>query len=206
MAALALQSLLAEADAPILHPRIDLRTGLVASGVLAPQARLETLARTLRSARRAWRAAGFTSPISVPLLGTFDADWLDDVAREAGCGPKSLTFALDEREIVRSGPEFAIALRARGWGVALDADPACPLPFGAAARNLYSELVLDAPSPLDPYLAFDSCVRTPLGRRIHAAKEAGLMVTARSVEDDATASLLALAGFDRAGGPVAEQP
>ncbi|MBL8549137.1 MAG: hypothetical protein JNJ73_04065 [Hyphomonadaceae bacterium] len=195
-----------ETDAPVLFPRIDLRTGLVASGALGPQPNLEALGQALKSARRAWRGAGFVAPLSAPLWRVdLDAEWLDDVAREAGCTPHSLSFELDETQMQRAGPALAVALRARGWGVTLNTDPDCPLPFGKHARSLYTEILLDAPDQVDPYLALDACTHSPLGRRIFAAKEAGIMVTARTVNDDATASLLALAGFDRAGGKVAAQ-
>jgi hypothetical protein len=117
---------------------------------------------------------------------------------------RALTFELEERAVTRMGPALAENLRARGWGVALNADPDCPLPFGTDARGLYTEVILDAPRPIDPYLAVDHCLATPLGRRIYAAKEAGLLVTARSVDSDAEAALLAIVGFDRAGGRVAE--
>jgi EAL domain-containing protein (putative c-di-GMP-specific phosphodiesterase class I) len=135
-----------------------------------------------------------------------DPDWVADAAREAGLSPRSLTFELYETAIVRGGSEFAERLRAQGWGVALVGDAQCPLPFGKHARALYTEVVLDAPTPIDPYLATQSCDRSPVGRRIYAAKEAGLVVTAREARTDGEAALLALAGFDRAGGPVAAQP
>lgn len=202
------ESLLVQSPLPV-RPRIDLRTGLVAAGALDAPERLSKLVRTLRDARYAWRAAGFTAPLSFALpdeLLSADAEWICDAAREAGCNPRNLTFELEERALVRSGPFVAEALRARGWGVALIADEDCPMPFGARARALYTELVLEAPNPLDPYLATDPRELSPLGRRLYAAKEAGLIITARSVKSDEHASLLALAGFDRAGGAIAAQP
>lgn len=191
-----------------LRPRIDLRTGLVAAGALDAPESLSKLVRTLRDARYAWRAAGFTAPLSFALpheLLTTDAEWICDAAREAGCSPRNLTFELDERALVRAGQFVAEALRARGWGVALIADEDCPMPFGARARALYTELVLRAPNPLDPYLATDPRELSPLGRRLYAAKEAGLIITAHEVKSEAHAALLALAGFDRAGGAIAAQ-
>ncbi|MGE0829416.1 MAG: hypothetical protein AB7O04_08710, partial [Hyphomonadaceae bacterium] len=185
-------------------------TGLVAAGALDAPVSLSALAREVRDARQAWRAAGFTAPFSVALSDELvcgaDPEWIADAAREAGCNPRTLTFELDERVLMRAGFAVAESLRARGWGVALVGDPECPLPFGKHARGLYTELILDAPFPLDPYLAVDACERSPLGRRIFAAKEAGLILTARHVRDDAEGALLALAGFDRAGGPIAMQP
>jgi len=208
-AALKLETLFVQGAPLPLRPRIDLRTGMVAAGALAAPESLSKLVRNLRDARYAWRAAGFTAPLSFALpdeLVSTDAEWLSDAAREAGCNPRGLTFELDERAIIRRGPMVAEALRARGWGVALIADEACPTPFGARARALYTELILEAPNPLDPYLATDPREHTPVGRRLYAAKEAGLIITAREVKSEAHASLLALAGFDRAGGLVAAQP
>ncbi|MDZ4692395.1 hypothetical protein [Terricaulis sp.] len=49
-----------------------------------------------------------------------------------------------------------------------------------------------------------SVVRTPLGRRLLAAKAAGLVVTAENVNSASQARTLAIAGFDRGGGPFAE--
>ena len=95
-------------------------------------------------------------------------------------------------------------MRARGWGVALRGDPNCPLPFGARARALYTELVLDAPEPMDPFLAVESADRSPLGQRLIAARGAGLVITADNVRSPAQAKVLAMAGFDRGGGPFAE--
>src|SRR5688572_31658447 len=57
--------------------------------------------------------------------------------------PRSTLFPYTT--LFRSGCGIAENLRARGWGVILRGDPECPLPFGARARTLYSELVLDAP-------------------------------------------------------------
>jgi hypothetical protein len=96
------------------------------------------------------------------------------------------------------------ALRARGWGVALRGDPECPLPFGERARALYTELVLAAPEAPDPFLGVERGDRSPLGRRLLAAKAAGLVITAESVCNTAQARTLAIAGFDRGGGPFAE--
>ncbi len=88
--------------------------------------------------------------------------------------------------------------------VALRGDPRCPLPFGTRARALYSELVLEAPETPDPFLAMDNGDRSPLGRRLLAAKAAGLVITAETVRTAAQARTLAIAGFDRGGGPFAE--
>ena len=60
------------------------------------------------------------------------------------------------------------------------------------------------PAKLDPFLAVEGGDRSPLGRRLLAAKAAGLIITAQSVQNAAQAKLLAMAGFDRGGAPYAE--
>ena len=56
----------------------------------------------------------------------------------------------------------------------------------------------------DPFLAMEDGDRSPLGRRLLAAKAAGLVITAETVRTAAQARTLAIAGFDRGGGPFAE--
>ncbi|MEZ6022097.1 MAG: hypothetical protein R3C16_01485 [Hyphomonadaceae bacterium] len=70
----------------------------------------------------------------------------------------------------------------------LRGDPQCPLPFGVRARTLYSEVVLQSPPPDDPYFAMDEEDRSPLARRIIAAKAAGLVITAETVRTAAQAA------------------
>lgn len=194
--------------------RVDLRVGALAAGVVRPrEATSETftfsnLARLLRGARMAWRERGAYAPLTlaVPadLYEDLEADLLSEAAIEAGCTRQKLSFELCERAVVRSGPNLAEDLRVRGWGVALRGDPECPVPFGARARVLYTELVLDAPETPDPFLAMTDGDRSPLGRRLLAAKAAGLVITAETVRTAAQARTLAIAGFDRGGGPFAE--
>jgi hypothetical protein len=129
---------------------------------------------------------------------------LSEAVIEAGCTRRNLNVQLNERELVSAGPALAEDLRARGWNVVLRGDPECPLPFGAKARNLYCELVVQAPLLLDPFLAMDDGDRSPLGRRLLAAKGAGLVITAESVLTASQARTLAIAGFDRGGGVFAE--
>ncbi|MGE0743113.1 MAG: hypothetical protein AB7O98_17380 [Hyphomonadaceae bacterium] len=194
--------------------RVDLRVGALAGGVVRPRGAPEeafafsNLARVLRGARMAWLERNAHAPLTLALpadiQATLEADLLSEAAIEAGATRRSLAFELHEREIVNAGPALAEQLRARGWNVVLRADPACPLPFGVRARSLYSELVLDAPSTPDPFLAMEDGDRSPLGRRLLAAKAAGLVITAESVASVAQARMLAIAGFDRGGGPFAE--
>ncbi|GAM99171.1 hypothetical protein U91I_02813 [alpha proteobacterium U9-1i] len=197
-----------------LGGRVDLRVGALAAGVVRPRGapddafQFSNLARVLRAARMQWRERGASGSVAlaVPaqLYGSLEADLLSEAAIEAGCTRRSLGFELCEREIVSKGPGLAEDLRARGWGVILRGDPDCPLPFGARARALYSELVLEAPDSPNPYLALEDGDRTPLGRRLLAAKAAGLVITAETVRSAGQAKLLAIAGFDRGGGPFAE--
>jgi hypothetical protein len=204
----------AEPLAFTIGARVDLRVGALAAGVVRPRGAateafaFSGLARLLRGARMAWleRGAHAQLVLAVPaeIQAALEADLLSEAAIEAGCTRRSLAFELHEREIVAAGPALAEDLRARGWSVVLRGDPECPLPFGVRARALYSELVLDAPPAPDPYLAMDAGDRSPLGRRLIAAKAAGLVITGESVLSAAQARTLAIAGFDRGGGPFAE--
>lgn len=193
--------------------RVDLRLGSVASGVVRPRAPAEEafgfsqLARLLRAARMAWRDrahANLTLAIPAEIQNSLEADLLTEAAVEAGCTRRALTFELHERQMVDAGPALAEDLRARGWGVCLRGDPDCPLPFGARARALYAEVVLQAPDMSDPFLAVADTDRSPLGRRLMAARAAGIIITAEAVRTAHEARTLAIAGFDRGGGPHAE--
>ena len=194
--------------------RVDLRVGALAAGVVRPRAPAEeafafsNLARLLRAARMAWRERGAHAPLTLAVApemhAELEADLLSEAAIEAGCVRHSLAFELCERRVVADGGALAEALRERGWGVALRGDPDCPLPFGVRARALYSELVLEAPLANDPFLAMEDGDRSPLGRRVLAAKAAGLIITADTVRTTGQARTLAIAGFDRGGGPFAE--
>jgi hypothetical protein len=197
-----------------LGARVDLRVGALAAGVVRPRGAPEEafafthLSRVLRAARMQWRERGAhgTLALALPsaLYSSLEADLLSEAALESGCTRRGLGFEICEREIVSKGPGLAEDLRARGWGVILRGDPDCPLPFGVKARTLYNELVLEAPDTPNPYLALEDGDRTPLGRRLLAAKAAGLVITAETVRSANQAKLLAIAGFDRGGGPFAE--
>jgi hypothetical protein len=194
--------------------RVDLRIGALASGVVRPRGdaveafSFSNLSRLLRAARMTWRErgayTGLVLAVAPELQCDLEADLLSEAANEAGCTRQGLNFELCERELIRGGVSLAEELRARGWGVTLRGDAQCPLPFGAKARALYSELVLEAPETPDPFLAVEGGDRTPLGQRLLAAKAAGLVITAEGVRNAAQARMLAMAGFDRGGGPFAE--
>jgi hypothetical protein len=194
--------------------RVDLRVGALASGVGRPRDvsketfAFSNLARLLRAARMTWHERGAYAPLALAVPDAFhadlEADLLSEAAVEAGCTRQKLSFELSERAILAAGPALAEGLRACGWGVVLRGDPECPLPFGTRARALYTELVLDAPDSPDPFLAMESGDRSPLGRRLLAAKAAGMAITAETVRTPSQARVLAIAGFDRGGGPFAE--
>jgi len=202
----------AEPLAFAIGARVDLRVGALAAGVVRPRGEeaysFTHLARTLRGARMAWKERNLHAPLTLAVAGeahaNVEADLLSEAAVEAGCTRRTLSFELCERRIVAEGPSLAENLRAMGWAIALRGDPECPLPFAARVRTLYSELVLPMPEAPDPYLAVDARDRSPLGRRLLAAKAAGLIITAESVSSGAAARTLAIAGFDRGGGPFAE--
>jgi hypothetical protein len=194
--------------------RVDLRIGAIAAGIVRARGANEetfaysSLTRLIRGARMAWRERGIHSglALSLPreLHATLTADLLGEAANEAGCTRQLFSFELDERAIVDSGPELAEALRAQGWGVILRGDPECALPFGARARALYTELVLDCADAPAPFLALEGGDRTPLGQRLLSARAADITLTAEIVRSAAQARTLAIAGFDRGGGPFAE--
>ena len=194
--------------------RIDLRVGAIAAGVVRPRGpapeafAFTSLARLLRAARMTWRerAQHAALVLAVPdeICADIDPDLLSEAAIEAGCTRRTFSFELSERQIIASGPALAEDLRARGWTICLRGDPDCPLPFGARARALYSELVLPAPETPGPYLALEGGDRTPLGRRLIAANAAGIILTAEGVRNTSHARVLAIAGFDRGAGPYAE--
>jgi len=194
--------------------RVDLRVGVIAAGIVRPRGTpddafsFSNLARVMRAARMTWKEraphAGLSLALPSEIQSTLEADLLSDAVTEAGCTRRLFSFELCERQIIARGPTLAEDLRARGWSVALRGDPECPLPFGARARSLYNELIVQTPDAPDPYLALEGRDRTPLGRRILAAKGAGIVITAESVRTATQARVLALAGFDRGGGPFAE--
>lgn len=204
----------AEPLAFAIGARVDLRVGALAAGVVRPMGEAEdafaysNLARLVRGARMAWLERGAHAVLTLAVPGEvqngLEADLLSEAATEAGCTRRNFNFQLNERELVSTGPALAEELRARGWNVVLRGDPDCPLPFGAKARNLYCELVVQAPLLPDPFLAMEDGDRSPLGRRLLAAKAAGLVITAESVLTTSQARTLAIASFDRGGGPFAE--
>lgn len=202
----------AEPLAFAIGARVDLRVGALTAGVVRPLGDdafiYSRLARLVRGARMAWldrgAHAGLTLAVPSEVQSSLEADLLSEAVIEAGCTRQGLSFQLNERQLVSTGSALAEDLRARGWSISLRGDPECPLPLGARARNLYAELVVDAPLAPDPFLGLAEGERSPFGRRLLAAKAAGLIVTAEAVLTPSQARALAIAGFDRGGGPFAE--
>lgn len=190
----------------LLRPRFDLRTGRPAG------ARIEAgFLSTPRQAQEALEAAGaragalglggaLSLPLGERLSFPAQAQALCEAAQAAGFAPGALTFEIEERALIARAATLAEELRARGWRVALRGDPLCPLPFGAKARGLYQEVVVTAARLPSPFLGVGDGERDPLGRRILAAREAGLTLTVEGVGDAHSAKLWLLAGFDRAEG------
>jgi hypothetical protein len=189
-------------------PRRDLRTGVVAAGVVRAWTLEGDLVDALVTGRKAWRNAGHTSPLAiVPAFERLaDAASAGDLAAEIqlnDISPRAVDIEVSESDLAGRSLAGIERLRARGFGVALAVDPDCPLPLGARARSLFTELLLPAPSRLDPFLGCEALDSSPVARRLFAARECGLVVTAVGVGDHTWARALLAAGFDRGEGPFA---
>jgi hypothetical protein len=194
-----------------IAPRLDLRTGAVAAGAAtidAPGLTPRWIA-ALGDARTAWRAAGYGAPLSclAPASAVSDvqgAGDLDAALRAAGFEMRTLTLEVEETALLADRAASIAALerlRARGWGVLLRSAPECPLPLGARARSLFTEILVAAPADITPYLGLEGFDEAPLARRVRAAANAGLNVTASGLNSLAQAGLLIAGGFDRGEGP-----
>lgn len=196
------------AEGVTIRPRRDLRTGVVAAGALRAWTIEGDLVDALVAARKAWREAGHTAPLAIaPAFECLaDAASAGDLAASlqmADISPRAVDVEVNETELAGRSLAGIERLRARGFGVALVVDPDCPLPLGARARSLFTELLLPAPSRLDPYLGVEGLDHSPMARRLFAARESGLVVTAVGVGDHTWARALLAAGFDRGEGPFA---
>jgi len=191
-----------------IRPRRDLRTGVAGAGALRDWTGDYELVEALSVARKAWREAGQTAPIAIapPFELLADAASAGDLAAEiqlADMSPRSVDIEVSEAELAGKSLAGVERLRARGFGVALAVDADCPLPLGARARSLFTELLFPAPSRLDPFLGVEGLDQSPVARRLFAARECGLVVTAVGVGDHGWARALLAAGFDRGEGPFA---
>jgi hypothetical protein len=187
--------------------RRDLVTGLAAAG--AVRGDVVTIDR-LVAARAQWRDAGQTAPLAfapnpAAYADAASAGNLGALLAAAGFAPRELDVEVDEQTLAGGSLAGVERLRARGFGVALAADAACPLPLGGRARALFTEILIPAPSRLDPFLGADAGDARPLARRLFAARAQGVVVTACGVGDMAWACALAAAGFQRGEGPWADE-
>lgn len=190
--------------------RRDLRTGAVAAGVVATDEtmRPDAWLALMADARQAWNAAGYAAPLSARAPLEFIAEpaaasVLDDGLRGAGFTMRGLTIEIDEAALLgqRDLPMSALErLRARGWGVALRSAPDCPLPIGGRTRSVFTDILADAPADVTPFLALEGLDDAPMARRVRAAANAGLNVTATGMHTLAFSGLLIAAGFDRGEG------
>ena len=192
-----------------LTQRRDLRTGLIGAGVIRDWDASAGIVDALLTARGLWREAGETAPLAIapPPEVYRDAAAAGDFSSallSAQFSPRAVDIEVDERVLAECSLSGIERLRARGFGIVLAIDPACPLPLGRHARALFTEIVMAAPSRLDPFMGLDAHDPHPLARRLHAAKAAGLIVTATNVGDVNWARALAGVGFDRGEGPFAD--
>ena len=184
--------------------RADLRTGVAAAGRVDVRGLdMDQWIAALTAARIAWRADRHAAPLSAPapafLFEAGAASRLDALLRGADFAKRSVTIEIDEADLLLAGEAGFAAierLRARSWGVALVCDAACAMPLGKRLRGALTEIIADAPEALSPALALSDAA-APLLKRVRAAGNAGLAVTARQVKSPAHAGMLIALGFDR---------
>jgi len=195
---------------PVLRARMDLASGLVAAGVLVVEPATGWAATTALAARalRAWAAGGQNSPLVLPL------------APEALHGPNAaarILGALEHHalpmgrvliEVREDGLCERFGLRmatlgqiaATGLGLSLGAAETPSLPIGGPVRELFREVVVPLPGTRDPYAGLQGWRDDPFARRMAAAMEAAITLTARGVEGPTQAAWAARIGFIRAEG------
>lgn len=190
--------------------RRDLRTGLPTAGVVRHWARGEAPVEALLTARALWRDAGQTPPLAIaPPPETYrDASASGELCATivaAGFDPRSVDIEIDEAALADFGDVAGVErMRARGFGVVLVSDPGFSLALCRRMRSLFTELVMPAPSRLDPFIGVDLYEGAPMARRLLAARAAGIVATATHVGDAGWAKALAAVGFDRGEGAFAD--
>ncbi len=189
-----------------VRPRFDLRTGMIVSGRIdAPSPSTPArFADVIGRALAQWRAQGRTAPLAVALNERLSdpkqAQPLHEAAVGAGFTAGGLTFEIAEKALIARALPLAEDLRARGWRLAIRADNTCPLPFGERVRSLYQEVVVTDLAAPSAYCGVDALTRDPFARRLLAAREAGLRLTAEGVNEANDAKAWLTAGFDCAEG------
>ena len=191
-----------------LAVRRDLRTGVTAAGVVRQWDASIDAVDALLTARGLWRDMRQSAPLTIapPPSVYGDAASAGDFAaalHAAEFSPRGIDVEVDETVLAGRSMAGVERLRARGFGVALAVDPACPLPLSERARSLFTEIVMPAPSRLDPFMGVDARDMQPMARRLYAAKASGLIVTATDVGDMTWARALCEVGFDRGEGAFA---
>lgn len=185
-------------------PRRDLRTGIVAAGwVNAGALEIDQWVETLAAARSVRAAEDYSQPLAARAPAfLFEAgapSRLDALLRGAGFAMRSVTIEIFETDLKSAGEAGFAAierLRARGWGIALVCGAECVMPIGARLRGLLTEILVEAPETLSPALAMND-LSEPLLRRVRAANNADISVTALNVKSPAHAGMLIALGFDR---------
>jgi hypothetical protein len=126
---------------------------------------------------------------------------LDAALRATGFAMRGMTLEIEEGDALHNDAMAALErLRARGWGVMLRSAPDCPMPLGGRVRSLFTDISAMAPEDLTPFLGLEGYDDAPLARRVRAAANAGLSVTADNLHTRAFSNLLIAAGFDRGQG------
>ena len=192
----------------VVAVRRDLRTNVTAAGVVRQWDADMDLVDALLTARGIWRDARQSAPLAIapPPEVYRDAASAGDFAAALQSGefsPRTIDVEVDETALAGRSMAGVERLRARGFGISLAVDPACPLPLSERARSLFTEIVMPAPSRLDPFMGVDPLDMHPMARRLYGAKASGLIVTATQVGDTAWARALCEIGFDRGEGAFA---
>ena len=192
----------------VVAVRRDLRTNVTAAGVVRQWDADMDLVDALLTARGLWRDARQSAPLAIapPPEVYRDAASAGDFAAALQSGefsPRTIDVEVDETALAGRSMAGVERLRARGFGISLAVDPACPLPLSERARSLFTEIVMPAPSRLDPFMGVDPLDMHPMARRLYGAKASGLIVTATQVGDTAWARALCEIGFDRGEGAFA---
>jgi hypothetical protein len=193
-----------------LKARIDLATGLVAAGVVqSPGA--ASLAAVMAQATlswAAWQAGGQRAPIVLALPGAaFDgvnaADAVMVALSKADIPFERVAIQFEEADLAAAFVARLSTLerlRSAGMGIVMSAAASPVLPIGGRLRQVLTEIVLDLPKDNDPYLGLEGWTEDPFARRLGAALESDVLLTARGSDNPTTTAWAARIGFRRAEG------